>query len=439
MDLNKLTSNDPDVVQKYVRKKFNKFNRFYYPKSTRFRKCCEYFAACGGEDRGGIVVKQIYEQIFGELFDVEDVAVELSKSTSPQKHKIEVGQWIEGKKERLEKLRGTLEKLESWKEQNRHQEGESFFSSLEETVAYVDESVVDAFSFSSEFLARCRSSVTSDVRSEPDELAAEIELMVGFTQSMACGFEADVRDWGRINAILEQSFKAGVWGEGSAGATMSKLGIGAEAQAAIAMGAQLNVAGKLTWQRGEMGLAVAGNGEAFLGARANASAKLSADAINGLEAAIALDAFVGFSAEVSGSCTFAYEGRTLVQAGAKAGVTFGAGASFKARIKAPIFGPTEIAVAAQLSAGFGASSGVDVEVNFNELSLAASQEFYSLVHWRTMARGYEMTLMNSDARNLYYLNKSILRVKAEVQAVEETIGSIRKMPAERVPLLMSVS
>jgi hypothetical protein len=66
----------------------------------------------------------------------------------------------------------------------------------------------------------------------------------------SCTFETRSLDWGAINAKLEQSFKAGAWANGEAKARMTKAGFSAEAQAAIAIGAQFSLEGELKWFHG---------------------------------------------------------------------------------------------------------------------------------------------------------------------------------------------
>lgn len=435
MDMQKLNSPDRGVVYAYVRQKFRKFNGLLYSRKSRVRKCSEYYAACQYSPDSQIAIEHVYQEIFGELFDADEAMALASKTVAPERHRQESTAWQEDQEALVDKLQATSAQLKRWKDEQRHQMGEDFLSLLEDSVSYVDASILDVAQFSTQFSAACRQQITSATVLDKDEVAARMQMMVGFEQSVACRFDTAPADWGVINAKLEESFRAGLWGEAKAGVVMKKLNFTAEVQAAIAIGAQLNVAGELKWSKGRAGLVVGGAAEAFVGAKANAGAKLSMDVLKGLEASIKAGAFVGFSAQATGSCTFSFDGRTLAKAEATAGVTFGVGASLEASIKAPIFGPTKIAFGASLSAGFGTKVKTAADIHFDEVSLAMSQQFRELVYWRTMARGYEMTLINSDARNLYYLNKAILRVTDEIASVEASIASFERLPLEKRPLL----
>lgn len=436
MDLGKLRSNDPQVVSDYVLQKFKIFNRITYSRKTRVRKCVEYYLAAEDSPYGESEIEQTYQFVFKQMFPVEEAEALARKASTPVKHKIESSEWLKNKEKTSLRLDETLQKLQRWKKDGEYQMGESFFARLETAVGFVDSSIFDTTSFSSEFSSACAAEIGSSVTVSKQEIEAKADLMVGFKQSAKCSFEANSQDWGTINAKLEESFKAGLWANGGAKASMERLGFSAEVQAAVAIGAQLNVEGEFTWTKGRGQLRLGGEVEAFAGARASAKATLSVSAIKGLEASIKAGAFAGFSVEATGSCSFTYDGKPIAKVAATAGITFGVGAEFEASIKAPIFGPTKISFEANLTVGFGASSKATAEIDFSEMALATSQEFRKVVYWRTLARGYEMTLMNSDARNLYYLNKAISRVTEEMGSTRDTIKSFSKVPLEKRPLLM---
>jgi hypothetical protein len=435
MNLQKLRSKDPSVVEDYVTRKFKRFNRFTYTKKTRISKCIQYWIAADGSMHGQAVIERVYQQIFRQLFPEEEAEI-IKKKASSGPSKIESSEALDRMETRRDALAKTLITLERWKLTQAYQEGERFMSSLQSEVAEFDESVLNPTEFSTEFSQACKAQITSSVELTPEEVSARFDLLVGFQQSAALRFEAASVDWGVVSGKLEEAFKAGIWANGSAKASMSKLGFSAELQAAIAMGAQLNVEGELAWSKGKGKLSLGGKGEVFVGGRASGEAKLSLHARKGLEASIKAGAFAGFSAEVTGSCEFTYDGKSLAKVAATAGVTFGAGAEFAASIKAPIFGPTRIEFDANLTVGLGVAAKAEVEINFSETALAASQQFRTVVYWRTLARGYEMTLMNSDARNLYYLNKAIRYVKNELNSADEAVTSFNKVPMDKRPLLV---
>lgn len=438
MNLTKLHSNNAQVVDDYVREKFKRFSRFTYSRATRVKKCEEYYIAARGSQYGEEAVERIYQQVFKQFLDTDHAESRAAAKVKPEKVLVESSMWLSTKQAQGEQVGNSLAKLRRWKENGDYQYGESFFSGLVAEVAYIDDSICDAMGFQTEFSAECQARITHDVVIGKKEIEAQYDLMVGFKQDAACKFEARVGDWGVINAKLEESFKAGIWSSGSAKANMGKLGFTVDVQAAIAMGAQLNIEGELAWTKGRGKLALGGEAELFVGARADASATLSVNARKGIDLALKAGAFAGFSAEATGTCSFSYDGKTIASASATAGVTFGVGAEFEASIKAPIFGPTAIACAGNLTVGLGTKIDTRIAFNFSEAALASSAAFKKLVYLRTMARGYEMTLMQSDARNLYYLNKAIARLEAELTSSDELIDSFQRVPEEKRKLLVAL-
>jgi hypothetical protein len=120
---------------------------------------------------------------------------------------------------------------------------------------------------------------------------------------------------------------------------------------------------------------------------------------------------------------------------ATASVTFGAGAEFAASIKAPIFGATEIDFKANATLGFGAAMETKISVNFSELGLAMSSEFQKVVHYRMVAKGWKLDLMNQQAKNEHYLNKSINALQKQIISTTNTITTYEEMDDECRPLL----
>jgi hypothetical protein len=438
MDLDKLSSNNINEVDAYVSKKFNTFKGLTYSKSSRTKKCIDYYNASSETFHGQNVIESVYQRVFKQIFPFRDAEL-LASGKVVGSHKMNADEWMIKQKKYLDNAQNTLNKLNFWKQKNEWQMGENFFSKLVDSVKFVDKTICDTTHFGKEYSSACEAQINSSVTMTEKERSAQFDLMVGFQQPTACSFETHDEQWGTINADLEKSFQAGVWAKGKASVTMQDLGFSAEVQAAIAMGAQLTLAGELSWEKGNFGLALGGDAKVSAGASAQGQMKLSVDARKGIMLAIGAGAFIGFKAEAKGYCSFSYDGKAIVKVEATAGVTFGAGAEFETSIKAPIFGPTEIAFAVSLSAGFGASTSANVLVDFDEAALASSQEFRKVVHWRTLARGYEMTLMNQDARNLYYLNKCIDRMEQELASTKDSIKSYNKLPSDKQPLLMSSS
>lgn len=440
MDLNKLNSRDTSVLTKYVEKKFKTFKGFTYSKSTRVKKCEQYYMAASEANRD--LVQDIYQAIFKEMLDIHAAADRADKENAkkkPEKIKIEAGAWLDMQTRKSDGIDDMLRQLYHWRDTGEYQGGESFFSNLREMVENFDSTILNTTEFQTEFSAQCRASISQEVTVSPREIKAQYDLMVGFTQNAAMRFTAASTNWGTVSAKLEESFKAGIWSNGTAQAKLSRLGLTAEVQAAIAIGAQLEVTGDLRWTKGRAGLALSGEGKVMAGAQASGKATLSASALKGLEASIKAGAFAGFSAEVKGSFSFSYDDKVVAEASASAAIKFGVGAEFEASISAPIFGPTKIKFGGGVTLGIGTEVNTDIQIDFNQAQLAGSEAFKRMVYWRTMARGYQMTLMNSDARNLFYLNKTIRRMEAERVDTSETITTYNRVPEEKRSLLMAVN
>jgi hypothetical protein len=435
MQIDKIRSSDSRVVEGYILKKFTEFNGLTYSSSSRKKKCIAYYLAAKGSPHGQAVIERIYQQVFKQILP-DPPAPKAGGLTAGKKSSDD---WLDEQGEYAVELTEALAVLKLWKATNMWQEGESFYAGLVTRVQFVDESICNQQEFQSEYSAVCRSEITSSAAVNDKEREAKFALMVGVEQAASCAFEARSMNWGLINGKLDESFKAGIWSSGTAKLKMDRLGFSAEMQAAIAIGAQLNLEGDLRWSsKGGKGvLVLGGTAEVFVGARASAETKLSVSARTGLEASIKAGCFAGFSAKAEGTCSFSYDGKEIASATASAGILFGAGAEFEASIKAPIFGPTEISFAASAAVGLGVSSAAAVSFSFNAAALASSQQFRQMVYWRTMAKGYEMTLMNSDAKNLYYLNKSIKRLGDELESTTDAVDSFNRMPLDKRPLLVS--
>jgi hypothetical protein len=440
MDLSKLRSKNPSVVQEYVEKKFKSFKGLRYPRSSRIKKVDAYYVAAAGSPHGQDVIESVYQSVFGEVYDDEDAIRRADKAAAkkPEKVKIESSAWLDKQTDYQEKVENALANLKRWKSPSvkAYEGGEEFFGELRTLVSTVDKTICDTTQFKSEFAADCRAEITSNVAITKEEVSAAFDLMVGFQQNASCTFETRSQNWGEINAKLEQSFKAGFWANGEAKARMTKAGFSAEAQAAIAIGAQFSVQGELKWTRGKGALVLSGDGEIFLGAEAHGEMKLTASALNGLELAIDAGAFAGFKANVSGAFAFEYGGNEIASVAASAGITFGAGGEFSAKLSAPIFGPSTFAIEANVAVGLGVNTDIQVAIDFNEAALAASQSFRQVVYWRTMAKGWDSSLMDLDARNLFYLNKAIARLEAELIDSTAKIKSFNDVPMEERSLLM---
>lgn len=434
MDLQKLLSDDPSEVRSYLRAKFKSLSRFRYSKNSRKQKCIKYYLAVDGSEHAQEIIEVLYLEFFHDNFPVEEAemvaraAVEASQRMNPD-------DWLDLQHDKVQEVKKVLAELQQWKESQEWQMGAMFYNQLVARVAFVDDKLCDDVQYGHEFSAALKSEANTSVAITAKEIEAKFDLMVGFKQTASCSFEVRDEDWGTVNGKLEESFKAGLWASGGAKASMDKMGFSAELQASIAIGLQLDIEAELTWSKDKHQVELGGEASVFVGGRVQAEMKLSVSAIKGLEASIKAGAFAGFSAEAKGHCTYSYDGQAIIAVEATAAVTFGAGAEFEASIKAPIFGPTEISFKASLTLGFGTAVGTKAVVNFSEASLALSTELQKVVEWRTLAKGYQMDLMNQDAKNLYYLNKSIRRMGSELASTQNTIETYHRVPEEKRGLL----
>jgi hypothetical protein len=441
VNLNKLQSNESSVVYDYVRNKFRKLKGIFTTRAARKTKCIDYWIASENSEYGQTTIERVYQEVFGELFPVDEakaIQTKREKATSG-KAMIAVDDWADETRKRVAELDFLLLQLKQWEDEQEFQTGEKFLIKLKAAVSTLSQNVCDPTTMKREFNHYTGVKSKAATVMEDGEASIEVEALCGLKQSASLHFEARSQDWGTINAKLEESFKAGAWGNGSAKAQLEKLGFSTEVQAAIAIGAQLNVEGSLEWSGGKTAIQLGGKAEVFVGGRANLEAKLSASAIKGIQAAISAGAFIGFSATLQGSAKFSYDGQELGKVTAEAGITFGAGAKFEASIKAPIFGPTAISVSSELSLGLGVSAAASVEINFNKIALAGNQAFVKLVYRRTLSKGYEASLINSDATNRYYLKKSINAVKAAIAELNESLDSYERTPEIKRGLLRSRS
>lgn len=435
MKENLLRNGRPDAIRVYVHKKFKKFARWTYPKSVRQQKVIDYWIAADGNEHGQRVIEEAHQTFFKQLFPLEKAEAELERRYAAPV-RFESSDWYEGQQVRKTRMEATLAQLNRWKEEGDYQEGEDFFAALRQATGYLAEDLCDDVQFARQFEASWVQELTTHNDVGQGKLNAGFDAMLGFRQTARLEFSAYSMKWGEINASLEESLRAGIWGRGQAQAEMTRLGFSTEVQAAIAMGGQFDLAGECTWRKGQVGLQLAGECEVFVGARASASAKLSANVKGRLHAAFQAEAFAGFSATVKGSCAFRYADKELVGITASAGVSFGAGGSCKFEVDADLFGPTTISFGVNVALGLGTSTDTAVAINFTEIFLAGSTEFRKVVYIPTLARGYKMDLMNQELKNRVYLDKCIARFSDEIEGLDELLDRFDQVPMEKRSLLM---
>ena len=434
-----LETGSPEEVRVYLTKKFQKFNSGFYLKKTRRKKCILYYVAASDPNRR--VVENVYFVTFKETFPKAEAAryeADLERQAN-RSFKVERGEYVRRKSSKIADAEELLRLLVQWKEEGEYQKGEVFYTQLRGAVMRYDSRLVSPTELMTEAEVNRVARLTGSFRKSDKELHAEFEGMIGIQQHAAISFEAYSPNWGQINAKLEEEFKLGIWGSGEAQAKMTRMGLSVEAQAAISIGAELNIDGALTWKKGKAGLDLKGNCNVFAGAEGALSGKLSVKAKEGLEASFEARAFAGFRASVTGTAEFNYDGKALVSATGTAEVSFGVGGSLAASIKVPIFGATEInfETNATLGLGFGVSAATSVD--FNGIYLAGAEQFRKIIYLPQLARGYRMDLMTSDAKNLHYLDKCIARIGEDIESMTEMVSSLERVPSEKQSLLMTVS
>jgi hypothetical protein len=435
MDADKINQSNATQASLYLRKKFVHFKKGLYTKSARRKKCLEYWIAARGDRRD--MVHDVYQQVFKELLDIDrGEEIELAREREASRHGSMPSQDLyRNKRHKIVQARSALGILEKMKEDGDYQL-DTCIERLQQIVGFLDEDdLFNPTTFKSEFNAFFEKEITSSLERSKGQISHEGSFIAAAHQQARIEFETFSPNWGKVSAFFEENFKAGVWGNESAKLAWKKSGFTAEIEAAVAIGAQLTLEGEMSWENRDRKLTLGGEAEVFVGARANLSGKLSVKALKGLEAAFDAGFFAGFSAKVSGTASFSYMGKEIVSVSAEAAFTFGVGGTVSASLAAPIFGPTTISFGANLTLGIGASTNVEVKINFNETRILLTTEFRKLVYIPTLLQGYKTDLMDMEYRNSFYLNKCIQRVQAFIEETGEEVSSYKKTPVEKRALL----
>jgi hypothetical protein len=399
----------------------------------------QYYLAASDQNKP--IVEGAYFLTFHSVFPKQEAvnyAKQLERKNATKGSKMESSDFRGYLAERSAEAQELLNRLTKWKKDGDYQEGITFLL-MKEIIGAYNSDWVNEKTLGVELEARRKMELNHTLTTSDKEVSAQFDFMVGVAEHVNIDFKPrlPVR-WGEVNAKLEQSFKGGVWGHGSAKATMEKLGFSAELQAELVIGAELNIDGTCEWKKGNYGLALAGNCNMFLGARGNVSATLSASARKGIQASVDAGAFAGFEASVSGTCDFTYKDKSLANLSASAGITFGVGAEFSASLSTTIFGPTSISCSASYTLGLGTSVSTQTQIDFSQIYLAGREEFMKVVYLPTLLRGYRMDLMTQDRENLHYLEKCIVRLTDEIEELDAAMTSFDKVPMEKRPLLQSM-
>ena len=441
-----LDTSSPSALQinefkTYIRKKFTQWNGRLTRDATRKQKSYEVLVRTEGTPYEQIV-KDAYVFVFRTSLPTEQVLMQY-KATRPKiRGRQSAEDWESGQEAKLNQLRLKLETLLEWKEDQSYQEGARFHDNLRQFVSIVDRGIMESIVHDAEVTSTRGLQLDRSFESAEDGFEASVEGLLGMHQQASISFEAALRgsNWGVVSGKLEQSFRAGAWGRASAAAKLKDiredLGLDLSFDAAIAIGAQLNIKGDLSWSKGDTSLTLGGEAELFAGARASASMTLSVSAREGLKAAISAGAFAGFKASCSGSCGLVVAGQEIFTLQAGASVSFGVGAEFSAELSCPIFGATTFSFSADVALGFGVGTEFEVALNFNEAMLASNASLKQLWNYRPVLQGYRLDLTNSDAKNLFYLNRAITRFGKEIASIESELNGYARTPEEQRSLLM---
>ena len=441
-DMDKVLQENTKASKEYLKTSFLALKSGWISKSSRRDKIAKLYIALDGATVYEKQVREVYCTVFKEPFptiQIQKIKSKKLKKFGIDELGVESNQWAIEQQQKLNQLTLCLKDLEKWQDEGAWQNGELFYTRLKSRVEPFDETVCDKVNFSKSFQTYKNKLILEGQR-EGKEASGKFDALLGVEQKSEFKFDADMQDWGKINLALEESFRAGAWTKGSAKAKLSKTGLSAEAQAAIAIGAQLHLGGTLNWEKDSLhntiGVQLGGEADLFAGARLGGKAKLTVDAIKGLNLALQADAFAGFEAKCKGTCTFKYDGEDLSTVQATAGVSFGIGGKVKGNIAASLFGPTIIDFESNATLGIGVTVGTKTTMHVDKMALAAKSEFRKLVYIPTIRRGYTVDLVTDDRKNLFYLGKSIKYITQLKEETERSLNKHQDTKVEKLALLV---
>lgn len=214
--------------------------------------------------------------------------------------------------------------------------------------------------------------IKSTISRDKVELSASAEVMIGMSASASGEME---KEFGvaKLKAEYEAEVKAGAWASANYGITIDGNGFTGKAEASAKAGVEASGSIGLSSSVGDLGFTKVGvnaSGEAFAGAKAEASAELKAGP-EGVSGSVKLGAFAG--AEASGEIkgTVGY-----FSASAKGSVKAGIGVPSEAKFSMDNeHMKVKLDVGAAL--GVGAGVGIDVDVDYG----AMKKDFNKFIDW----------------------------------------------------------
>lgn len=204
-------------------------------------------------------------------------------------------------------------------------------------------------------VAEAKANITKD----KIELSASAEAMLGVSASASAEIE---KKFGvaTLKAEYEAEVKAGAWANANAGLTIDENGLSAEAKAAAKAGAEATGSVEYSAILGDYNftkIGVGASGEAFAGAKADASAEFKISPSGVMSASAKAGAYAGAEASGEVKGTIGYFSGS-VGASAKAGVGGEAEAEFKV-------GDDHLKMKLDVGAALGVGAGLKVDVDFD--------------------------------------------------------------------------
>lgn len=210
--------------------------------------------------------------------------------------------------------------------------------------------------------AKAAAEIKSTISRDKIELSASAEAMIGISASTSGEME---KEFGvaKLKAEYEAEVKAGAWASAKAGITYDANGFTANAEASAKAGVEVSGSIGVTGSVGDLELTkvgVSASGEAFAGAKADASAEFKVSD-EGVTASAKAGAFAGAEASGEVKGTLGYFSGT-----AKGSVRAGAGADAEAKFSMED-GHMKVKVDVGAALGVGASGGVDFDVDYGAM------------------------------------------------------------------------
>src|SRR5262245_49459174 len=228
MNVEKINQVNATQASLYLRKKFEHFKKGLYTKSSRRKKCMEYWIAARPDRRE--LVHDVYQRVFHEIMDIDRAEeIETAREREASRHGSMASQdMMRNKKLLRAEANTTLTTLNKWREDGDWQV-DGFIERLQGITAFMeDEDLLSGRTFKTEFNAFFEKELTSNIERGKNSISHEGAFIAAAKQQARVEFEAFSPNWGKLNAFFEEQFKAGVWGNDSAKLAWKRTGFTAE-------------------------------------------------------------------------------------------------------------------------------------------------------------------------------------------------------------------